>query len=63
MGTFRPDALAQVTEESIGRLESGGIPVIAEQRLQDFAPCAAKGSLAARSPAKLEFPLEGPESR
>jgi uncharacterized protein YbjQ (UPF0145 family) len=42
MGMFRPDALAQVTEESISRLESGGIPVVAEQRLQ-----ALRGSASA----------------
>ena len=55
MGTFRPDALAQVTEESIGRLESGGIPVIAEQRLQ-----ALRGSASALFTSNLsvnEFAL------
>lgn len=55
MGMFRPDALAQVTEESISRLESGGIPVVAEQRLQ-----ALRGSASALFTSNLsvnEFAL------
>jgi hypothetical protein len=34
MELSRPDALSQVAEDSVSRLENGGIPVIAEQRLQ-----------------------------
>jgi len=34
MELSRPDALSQVVEDSISRLENGGIPVIAEQRLE-----------------------------
>jgi uncharacterized protein YbjQ (UPF0145 family) len=38
----QPDALSQVAEDSISRLENGGIPVMAEQRLQ-----ALRGSASA----------------
>jgi len=34
MELFQPDAVSQVADDSISRLENGGIPVIAEQRLQ-----------------------------
>jgi uncharacterized protein YbjQ (UPF0145 family) len=34
MDMFRPDVLDQVGASSIRRLERGGIPVVAEQRLQ-----------------------------